>query len=110
MIQLVEKAGKHHGNDWYVDSWKALGVERTIEQLMEVYPTSRNLIDSCNELIGLVASTISTASTGAGGGMAAAFGLNVPRKNTSASKRRILHGFEDGDVRLIENAVGKLSI
>ncbi|KAG2226823.1 hypothetical protein INT45_005788 [Circinella minor] len=110
MIQLIEKAGKHHGNDWYVDSWKSLGVERTIEQLMEVHPTSRNLIDSCNELIGLVASSITTTKTSAGGGMAAAFGLNIPRKNASASKRRILHGFEDGDVRLIENAVGKLSI
>ncbi|KAI7863273.1 armadillo-type protein [Spinellus fusiger] len=42
---------------------------------------------------------------------ASLFGLNGPRKaSTEDSKRRVLHGPEDGDVRLIENAIGNLSV
>jgi hypothetical protein len=40
------------------------------------------------------------------------FGLATPPSfnTTGANKRRVLRGNEDGDIRLIENAVGNLCI
>ncbi|KAI9488800.1 armadillo-type protein [Zychaea mexicana] len=117
MIQLVGKVGEQYGNEWFVDTWRSLDLENKLRALAEAHPTCKPLLESCAEMTALLVSknnkTAAAATTtplDASGGMAAAFGLNVPRKNVSASKRRVLHGFEDGDVRLIENAVGKLSI
>jgi hypothetical protein len=44
--------------------------------------------------------------------LAAMFGLTTPPSfnTTGANKRRVLRGNEDGDIRLIENAVGNLCI
>ncbi|KAI8098666.1 armadillo-type protein [Halteromyces radiatus] len=54
----------------------------------------------------------STPSSSTSSNLAAMFGLSLPPSfiTTGANKRRVLRGHEDGDIRLIENAVGNLSI
>ncbi|CAO3587032.1 unnamed protein product [Absidia cylindrospora] len=58
------------------------------------------------------ATNANTSTTASASNLAAMFGLTIPPSfiTTGANKRRVLRGHEDGDIRLIENAVGNLCI
>ncbi|KAI9314337.1 armadillo-type protein [Dichotomocladium elegans] len=82
--------------------WADRGIGNYLERMARQFQGRSSIVERCEELSWLVYEKSSN--------VAAAFGLPSRYLTTGANKRRVLHGFEDGDVRLIENAVGKLSI
>lgn len=97
----------------YMSDWESLQVADAIQQMMLAYPESKTLLEKGERLLSRLGPTKkedNNAGTVNVDNVAALFGFAVHDAIKKPQKRRILHGLEDGDVRLIENAVGKLSI
>lgn len=120
LISLIQRSNK------WIDGMFPDGknpVVRTIinqgvrEALPHVEQMHRNSVlhDLCLKLDKLLLASeedvIKTVSVSDVAGMASAFGLpTIVEIKSKSNKRRVLRGLEDGDVRLIENAVGNLCI
>ncbi|KAG0187445.1 hypothetical protein DFQ28_006327 [Apophysomyces sp. BC1034] len=85
-----------------------LGVREILPTLCEVSEKWSVLYERC----AVLSSMLGEAETEDGDGdIASQFGLQASKyKTTGANKRRVLRGLEDGDVRLIENALNTISI
>lgn len=100
----------------YMEDWESLQVVDAIEQMAFVHSEAKELQERCQRLLSRLILTgdkhnKNNSNTLDIDNVAAMFGFTATNDATrKPQKRRILHGLEDGDVRLIENAVGKLSI
>jgi hypothetical protein len=119
MISLVQRSNKWidgnrfpNGRNPYVRNLIDDGVQSALPQIQQLHhnPDLRDLCLKLDKL--LVASeedVVQTANDVAN--VASAFGLpTIVEIKSKSNKRRVLRNLEDGDVRLIENAVGNLCI
>ncbi|KAI8388381.1 armadillo-type protein [Radiomyces spectabilis] len=95
----------------YVQQFIDTDVPASVEKLRSIFSKSTVFRDRCEVLMSLLTPATDGSEERKHATMAAMFGLQTPcHLRMGANKRRILHGFEDGDVRLIENAVGSLCL
>lgn len=104
MIDLVKRTNNlfTENNNPITQQWMECGLGHQLASLKQLHSGRHAFVESCWELNDLVYQRSNN--------VAAMFGLSGRFTTTGANKRRVLHGLEDGDVRLIENAVGKLTI
>lgn len=105
-VMLIERSVSLGRRDKDVTDKLGISVLPALETLCIYHSNQEALTRACTRLHSLIYEPPQNH-------IAAQFGLGQREKtelSSYASKRRILHGLEDGDVRLIENAVGKLSI
>lgn len=121
MISLVQRSNKWidqrftNGKNPYVRSLIDNGVHSALPCIQQVH-TNAELGDLCAKLEKLLLASeenvVQTASISEDhAGIASTFGLpTIVEIKSKTNKRRVIRGLEDGDVRLIENAVGNLCI
>ncbi|OAD78672.1 hypothetical protein PHYBLDRAFT_179641 [Phycomyces blakesleeanus NRRL 1555(-)] len=92
------------------------GLIPLLEGQYELHDEDDSIKTRCDVLEGILEEGIETmkkikAKQNQSKSLAGMFGM-VEARNTliSTNKRRVLHGPEDGDIRLIENAIGNLSV
>lgn len=104
MIDLVKRTNNLFNEDInpITQHWIECDIGNQLASLQQTHSGRQAFVESCLELNDLVYQRSNN--------VAAMFGLANRLTTTGANKRRVLHGLEDGDVRLIENAVGKLTI
>ncbi|CDH49898.1 importin subunit alpha-1-like [Lichtheimia corymbifera JMRC:FSU:9682] len=104
MIDLVKRTNNLFNEDInpITQHWIECDIGNQLASLQQTHSGRQAFVESCLELNDLVYQCSNN--------VAAMFGLANRLTTTGANKRRVLHGLEDGDVRLIENAVGKLTI
>ncbi|OBZ84557.1 Importin subunit alpha-3 [Choanephora cucurbitarum] len=119
MISLVQRSNKWmdkrfpHGKNPYVRSLLEGGLPNALPCVQkELGSKSSTVMDLCQKLEKLlVASEEDVVQTASLIDVANAFGLpTIIEIKAKSNKRRVIRGLEDGDVRLIENAVGNLCI
>ncbi|KAI9483595.1 MAG: armadillo-type protein [Benjaminiella poitrasii] len=113
---LIQRTNKYFTNDKNpsVTLFIQNGIFTSLELFQKKY-SEYVVKDACSKLHVLLSaseqSVAQTASISDAGDVASAFGLpTLGEIKSKSSKRRVLRGLEDGDVRLIENAVGNLCI
>ncbi|KAI7904970.1 armadillo-type protein [Cokeromyces recurvatus] len=111
---LVQRTNKHstNGKNPSVTLFINHGILSYLELIQKNY-NECGIKDSCLKLVTLLNASeqnvAQTASISDVADVASAFGLpTVGEIKSKSSKRRVLRGLEDGDVRFIENAVGNL--
>lgn len=120
MISLIQRSNKWiderftNGKNPYVRNFINDGVQSALPCIQQVHDNS-DLRELCLKLDKLLVASeedvIKTAKVSDVAGMASAFGLpTIVEIKSKSNKRRVIRGLEDGDVRLIENAVGNLCI
>lgn len=120
MISLIQRSNKWiderftNGKNPYVRNFIDDGVQSALPCIQQVHHNSE-LRELCLKLDKLLLASeedvIKTAKVSDVAGMASAFGLpTIVEIKSKTNKRRVIRGLEDGDVRLIENAVGNLCI
>lgn len=120
MISLIQRSNKWiderftNGKNPYVRNFIDDGVQSALPCIQQVHHNS-DLRELCLKLDKLLLASeedvIKTAKVSDVAGMASAFGLpTIVEIKSKTNKRRVIRGLEDGDVRLIENAVGNLCI
>ncbi|KAF1807466.1 armadillo-type protein [Mucor lusitanicus] len=120
IISLVQRSNKWidsrfpNGKNPFVRELIENGVHTALPCVQQVHE-NENLRDLCLKLDKLLVASeedvVQTASISDVAGMASAFGLpTIVEIKSKSNKRRVIRGLEDGDVRLIENAVGNLCI
>lgn len=120
IISLVQRSNKWidnrfpNGKNPFVRDLIENGVHTALPCVQQVHE-NENLRDLCLKLDKLLVASeedvVQTASISDVAGMASAFGLpTIVEIKSKSNKRRVIRGLEDGDVRLIENAVGNLCI
>ncbi|CEP17813.1 hypothetical protein [Parasitella parasitica] len=121
MISLVQRSNKWidnrfpNGKNPYVRDLIENGVHTALPCVQKLYQNEEELRDLCLKLDKLLVASeqdvVKTASILDVAGMASAFGLpTIVEIKSKSNKRRVIRGSEDGDVRLIQNAVGNLCI
>lgn len=120
MISLIQRSNRWidanrylNGKNPYVQTLLQGSVREALSQVQENLANSPDLQDLCHKLDNLlvaseedVVQTVNDVS-----GLASAFGLpTIVEIKSKSNKRRVLRNMEEGDVRLLENAVGKLCI
>ncbi|RCI03158.1 Importin alpha subunit (Karyopherin alpha subunit) (Serine-rich RNA polymerase I suppressor protein) [Rhizopus stolonifer] len=121
MISLIQRSNKWidqrfpHGKNPYVRHLIDYGVPASLAFVTKEAAESSTVVDLCQKLEKLLLASeedvVQTASISDMAGMASAFGLpTIIEIKAKSNKRRVIRGLEDGDVRLIENAVGNLCI
>ncbi|KAI8975066.1 armadillo-type protein [Mycotypha africana] len=118
IISLIQRSNKLVGE--HFEGCKNRFVQELIEAgVHKIIPAVQNahhhdgLKDLCSKLDNLLRASEEDLSKTLTDicGMASAFGLpTIKEIQSKGNKRRVLRGLEDGDVRLIENAVGNLCI
>lgn len=120
LISLIQRSNKwidvrfSNGKNPFVRVIIDQGVPDSLPQIKQMH-RNPNLDDLCLKLDKLLLASeedvIKTASISDVAGMASAFGLpTIVEIKSKSNKRRVIRGREDGDIRLIENAVGNLCI
>lgn len=116
MTSLIQRSNKWidfaGGKNPYVRIFLSEGVRTALPCIQEIHKTPK-LLDACSKLEKLLVASeedvVQTATISEG--LESLFGLpTIVEIKSKSSKRRVLRNFEDGDVRLIENAVGNLCI
>ncbi|KAI8378507.1 armadillo-type protein [Blakeslea trispora] len=119
MISLVQRSNKWmdkrfpQGKNPYVRSLLEGGLPNALPRVQkELGSKSSTVMDLCQKLEKLlVASEEDVVQTASLIDVANAFGLpTIIEIKAKSNKRRVIRGLEDGDVRLIESAVGNLCI
>lgn len=120
MISLIQRSNKWiderftNGKNPFVRNLMDDGVQSALPCIQRVHQ-NHDLRELCLKLDKLLVASeedvIQTAKVSDVAGMASAFGLpTIVEIKSKSNKRRVIRGLEDGDVRLIENAVGNLCI
>lgn len=114
IISLIQRSNKWatYSKNIYVQSLLNLGIRSSITRLQRTNQNS-GLKDLCSKLDKLlIASEEDLVQTvKVSNCMESAFGLpTVSEIKSRSSKRRVIHSIEDGDIRLISNAVNNLNI
>ncbi|GAA5803411.1 armadillo-type protein [Helicostylum pulchrum] len=114
LISLIQRTNKWttFGKNEHVRALVNLGIESSLANVQRIHPISR-VKDMCSKLKNLLLAsdedlvqTVKISSS-----MESAFGLpTVNEIKSRSSKRRVIHSFEDGDIRLISNAVNNMNI
>lgn len=114
MTSLVQRSNKWvdqqrfpDGKNVYVTALIHGGVRKALPFVQQVH-YNEYFRNACVKLDNLI-----TASEAVGGYPETASMFGLPTLNeirSKSTKRRVLRGFEDGDLRLIEHAVGSLCI
>jgi hypothetical protein len=118
MTSLIQRSNKWidgrfaGGKNPYVGMFLREGANTALPCIRQVHDDPK-LLDTCLKLEKLLIASeedvLQTASISEG--IESKFGLpTIGEIKSKSSKRRVLRNFEDGDVRLIENAVGNLCI
>ncbi|CAO3646463.1 unnamed protein product [Cunninghamella echinulata] len=97
----------------YVQQFNESNLKEVLPALRKSFKSSDTLKDRCEVLKSLLEMPVHSTVTSPKNlsASAASFGLQISsHMTTKANKRRLIRGMEDGDVRLIENAVGSLCI
>ncbi|MBM6387287.1 MAG: hypothetical protein JSY10_25355 [Paenibacillus sp.] len=115
LISLIQRTNKWttFGKNQHVQALINLGIESSMVNVQRIHHQSPGLRDLCSKLGKLlIASDEDLVKTvNISNGMESAFGLpTVDEIKSRSSKRRVIHSFEDGDIRLISNAVNNLNI
>lgn len=125
IISLVQRSNKWvdqqryaDGKNPYVTAFLQSNVHEMLPMVQQHLYQNDYLRDSCLKLYKLLAlsneSVVQVTSISEGNmgfDAASAFGLpTMTEIKSKSTKRRVLRGYEDGDLRLIESAVGNLCI
>lgn len=121
LISLIQRSNKWidvrfpNGKNPFVRVIIDQDVHEALPHIEKMHPRNLNLHDMCLKLDKLLLASeedvIKTVNISDVAGMASAFGLpTIVEIQSKSNKRRVIRGREDGDIRLIENAVGNLCI
>ncbi|KAG2197821.1 hypothetical protein INT47_009702 [Mucor saturninus] len=121
LISLIQRSNKWidvrfpNGKNPFVRIIIDQDVHEALPHIEKMHPRNTNLHDMCLKLDKLLLASeedvIKTVNISDIAGMASAFGLpTIVEIKSKSNKRRVIRGREDGDIRLIENAVGNLCI